>query len=218
VNCRRARVVRETGETKIEVELTIDGTGRSTVNSGVRMFDHLLTQIARHGMFDLVVTAEGDDQHHTVEDTAICLGRAFNEALGDKQGIVRMANTCVPLDEALSSVAVDISGRGAAFVFAPFSTPAIGDLESDMVRHFLQTFAVEGRFTLHARIECGLNDHHKAESLFKALGRALDAACRLDARRRGGGPEQQGRPRATDPSSRVTRWAGHTNGLIIVET
>jgi len=192
VSSREARVVRKTGETDIQVGLNIDGTGRSSVNSGVRMFDHLLTQVARHGLFDVAVTATGDDPHHTVEDVAICLGRAFNEALGDKQGIVRMAHASVPMDEALSTVSLDISGRGAAFVFAPFGTAMIGDLESDMVRHFLQTFAVEGRLTLHARIECGVNDHHKAESLFKALGRALDGACRLDARRAADVPSSKG--------------------------
>jgi imidazoleglycerol-phosphate dehydratase len=192
VNCRQARVVRETSETKVEVELNVDGTGRCTADCGVRMFDHLLTQVARHGMFDLVVSATGDDQHHILEDVAICLGRAFNEALGDKEGIVRMSNACVPMDEALSSVAVDLSGRGMACVFAPFSAAMIGDLESDMVRHFLLTFATEGRFTLHARVECGLNDHHKAESLFKALARALDAATLLDARRAGEVPSSKG--------------------------
>jgi len=156
------------------------------------MFDHFLTQIARHGMFDLAVSASGDDQHHVVEDVAICLGRAFNDALGDKKGIARMGDAIVPMDEALSSVAVDISGRGAGHVTAPFAGAMIGDLESDMVRHFLQTFAVEGRLTLHARIECGLNDHHKAESLFKALARALDGACRLDIRRAGSVPSSKG--------------------------
>ena len=192
MNCRSARVVRETDETRVELELTVDGSGRSVVDSGVRMFDHLLTQVARHGSFDLTVSATGDDQHHTVEDVAICLGQAFNQALGDKKGIVRMSHASVPMDEALSSVAVDISGRGGGYVFAPFTATMIGDLESDLVRHFLVTFAVEGRVTLHARVECGLNDHHKAESLFKALAKALDGATLVDARCPGEVPSSKG--------------------------
>jgi imidazoleglycerol-phosphate dehydratase len=156
------------------------------------MFDHFLTQIARHGMFDLEVSASGDDQHHIVEDVAICLGRAFNEALGDKRGIARMAHALVPMDEALAMVAIDLSGRGGAYVVLPFAGAMIGDLESDMVRHFLLTFATEGRFTLHARIEAGMNDHHKAESLFKALARTLDGACHIDARRQGDVPSSKG--------------------------
>lgn len=192
MNCRSARNARQTNETQIEVEVTIDGSGRADVKSGVRMFDHFLTQLARHGMFDLVISAAGDDQHHIVEDVAICLGRAFNEALGDKAGIVRMAHALVPMDDALSCVAVDVSGRGAGYISAPFSSAMIGDMESDMVRHFLVAFATEGRITLHARIECGLNDHHKAESLFKALARALDEASRLDGRRGGEVPSSKG--------------------------
>jgi imidazoleglycerol-phosphate dehydratase len=140
---RTANVVRETSETAVRIELDIDGTGVSQIASGVRMFDHLLAQLARHGMFDLKVTARGDDQHHMVEDVAICLGKALNEALGDKKGIVRMSHALVPMDEALSMVAVDVSGRGGAVILAPFSTATIGDLESDLVRHFLTTFAVE---------------------------------------------------------------------------
>ena len=192
MNCRGATVTRDTDETRIKVQLTIDGSGRSDIHSGVRMFDHFLTQIARHGLFDLSVSAVSDDQHHVVEDVAICLGRALNEALGDKKGIVRMGHALVPMDEALSSVSVDISGRGAGYVSAPFAGAMIGDLESDMVRHFLQTFAAEGRITLHARVECGVNDHHKAESLFKALARALDDASRFDARREGDVPSSKG--------------------------
>ncbi len=189
---RSARIVRETGETRVVVDLAIDGDGASTIATGVRMFDHLLTQVARHGMMNLTVAASGDDQHHTVEDVAICLGRALNEALGDRAGVTRMAQAIVPMDESLSLVAVDLSGRGGAVVSAPFATAAIGDLESDMVRHFLVTLASEAKMTLHARVEYGLNDHHKAESLFKALARALDAACRVDPRREGRVPSSKG--------------------------
>ena len=192
MSCRQANVTRDTAETKVRVHVSIDGSGLADMNSGVRMFDHFLTQIARHGLFDLTVSCVGDDQHHTVEDVAICLGRAFNEALGEKKGITRMAHALVPMDESLSMVAIDVSGRGAAHVVAPFAGALIGDLESDMVRHFLVTFATEGRFTLHARVEAGLNDHHKAESLFKALARALDGACRLNERRLGEVPSSKG--------------------------
>jgi len=156
------------------------------------MFDHLLTQVARHGLVNLVVSASGDDQHHVIEDVAICLGRALNEALGDKQGIARMADAMVPMDDALALVALDFSGRGQAVLSLPFSSGFISDLEADMVRHFLLTLSTEGRFTLHCRIESGINDHHKAEAVFKSLGRALDAATRLDPRRQGTVPSTKG--------------------------
>lgn len=189
---RTARIDRQTSETNVLVELAIDGSGASDISTGVRMLDHFLTQIARHGLFDIKVSATGDDQHHLAEDVAMCLGKAFNEALGDKAGIVRMAHAMVPMDEALSVVAIDISGRGNATVDAPFSAPMIGDLESDMVRHVLGTFASEARLTLHARVECGMNDHHKAEALFKALACALRNACSFDSRRAGTIPSSKG--------------------------
>ena len=192
MSSRKATVTRETSETAVRVELTIDGTGGSSMNTGVRMFDHLLTQISRHGLFDLAVSASGDNQHHIVEDVAICIGRAFNEALGDKSGIVRMSHAIVPMDDARSLVAIDISGRGSARITAPFTFATIEDLESDMVRHFLITFASEARLSLHATVECGDNDHHKAESLFKALARALDTACRRDERRGADVPSSKG--------------------------
>jgi imidazoleglycerol-phosphate dehydratase len=192
MSSRTATVVRNTEETRIKVSFSIDGSGHADVQSGIRMFDHLLTQIARHGLFDLTVSASGDDQHHTVEDVGICLGKALNDALGDKRGIARMGHASVPMDEALSSVAVDLSGRGFGHIDAPFAHSLIADMESDMVRHFLLTFAAEGRMTLHARIDYGMNDHHKAESLFKALARALDHACRIDERRHGDVPSSKG--------------------------
>ncbi len=192
MNCREADVNRNTSETTVKVHVAIDGSGRADVNSGVHMLDHFITQIARHGLFDIAVAGAGDDQHHMVEDVAICLGRAFNEALGDKKGITRMSHALVPMDESLSMVSIDLSGRGAAYVFAPFMGTMIGDMESDMVRHFLVTFAAEGRFTMHARVEAGVNDHHKAEALFKAMARALDGACRVDERREGDVPSSKG--------------------------
>ena len=182
---RTARIERQTSETSVLVELAIDGSGAADISTGVRMLDHFLTQIARHGLFDIRIAASGDDQHHVAEDVAMCLGRALNEALGEKAGIVRMAHAMVPMDEALSIVAIDISGRGGAVIEAPFAAPMIGDLESDMVRHFLSSLAAEARLTLHARVERGANDHHKAEALFKALACALRNACSLDPRRAG---------------------------------
>ena len=181
---RVATVKRETKETKISLELNIDGSGQYEVNTGVKMFDHLLAQLARHGVFDIKISAAGDDQHHLVEDVAICLGRAFGKALGEKWGIVRMASATVPMDDALAMVVVDIGGRGYAVLDLPFTDVEreIAGLETDLIRHFLETFAIEARLNLHAKILYGVNDHHKAEALFKALGRALDAATRIDER------------------------------------
>ncbi len=182
MSCRKGRSARQTTETKVDVELNLDGAGESRIGTGIQMLDHFLTQIARHGMLDLSITATGDDQHHVVEDVAICFGQALSQALGDKRGIVRMAHALVPMDEALSCVAIDISGRGGAHLTAPFSHATISELEADMVRHFFISLAVEARITLHARVEAGENDHHKAESLFKAFGRALRCACAKDPR------------------------------------
>ena len=182
---RLARVKRETGETSIEVELNIDGSGQCQTKTGIRFFDHLLDQLARHGVFDLKVSATGADQHHLVEDVAICLGRALSQALGERKGIVRMANSLVPMDDALAQVAVDISGRGYAVVEVTFNGSQVGDLEAGLVEHFLRSLAHEARFNLHARIIYGSDDHHKAEAMFKALARALDEATRTDPRRKG---------------------------------
>jgi imidazoleglycerol-phosphate dehydratase len=146
------------------------------------MFDHLLTQLARHGIFDLKISATGIDQHHVVEDVAISLGKAFNQALGRKQGIARMAHAVVPMDETLAMVAVDIGGRAYNMVEVSFSDVGIDELSSDLVRHFLVSFATEAKINLHAKVLIGINDHHKAEALFKALARALDSATRIDER------------------------------------
>jgi len=182
---RLARVKRETGETIIEIELNIDGSGQCQTKTGIRFFDHLLDQLARHGVFDLKVSAVGSDQHHLVEDVAICLGRALSQALGERKGIVRMANSLVPMDDALAQVAVDIGGRGYAVVDAAFSGSQIGDLDAGLIEHFLRSLAHEARLNLHAKIIYGSDDHHKAEALFKAMARALDEATRIDPRRKG---------------------------------
>jgi len=182
---RLAKVKRETGETSIEIELNIDGGGQCQTRTGIRFFDHLLDQLAQHGVFDLKVLATGADQHHLVEDVAICLGRALSQALGERRGIVRMSHGLVPMDDALALVAVDISGRGYAVVDVAFSGSQVGDLDAGLVEHFLRSLAHEARLNLHAKIIYGSDDHHKAEALFKALARALDEATRIDPRRKG---------------------------------
>ncbi len=179
---RKATVTRETAETNVRVELNVDGSGQFEITTGIRMFDHLLTQLAQHGVFDIKLSATGADQHHVVEDVAISLGKAFNQALGEKRGITRMAHAIVPMDEALAAVAVDVGGRTYNVTEASFSEANIGDLDADLVRHFLVSFASEARINLHAKVLTGINDHHKAEALFKALGRALDVATRIDER------------------------------------
>ncbi len=193
---RTAHVVRETKETRIEVTLDLDGSGRSSASTGIGMLDHLVEQIGKHGLFDLRVTAQGDlhvDEHHTVEDVGIAFGEAFDRALGERRGIVRMADALVPLDEALASVAVDISGRPFCVVNAAWTLDRIGELPASLVEHLLCSFATAARLTLHARVLAGENDHHRAEALCKALGRALCAATRLEPRRQGEAPSTKGR-------------------------
>ena len=175
-------IKRETKETNISLELNVDGSGKYEIETGLKMFDHLLAQLVYHGVFDIKVSATGNDQHHLVEDVAICLGKALGEALGEKRGIVRMADVAVPMDDALATVVVDIGGRGYTVLELPFSDNDMAGFPTDLIRHFLESFAIEARLNLHARIVYGTNDHHKAEALFKALGRALDTATRIDER------------------------------------
>jgi imidazoleglycerol-phosphate dehydratase len=182
---RTAAIKRQTSETSVVLRLDLDGTGLSEIVTGIKLFDHMLSQLARHGAFDINISASGDDVHHLVEDVALCLGKAFLEALGEKRGIVRMADATVPMDDSLSTVALDLSGRGYAVLDLPFSENDMFGFPSDLIRHFLETFSKEGRFNLHARVLYGTNDHHKAESLFKALAKALDKACRLEERLEG---------------------------------
>ena len=192
---RRATVNRETKETKIHVELDLDGRGEANVSTGIGMLDHLLSQIGKHGLIDLTIEAKGDlstDEHHTVEDIGLALGRAVDEALGAREGIVRMADAKVPLDEALASVALDLGGRGYCVVEVAWTGQRAGELPTDLVNHLLWSFANEGKMTLHAYVHSGVNDHHKAEALFKALGRALGAATRLEPRRQGSAPSTKG--------------------------
>jgi imidazoleglycerol-phosphate dehydratase len=185
---RTATVDRVTGETEVHVTLALDGRGQAKVNTGIGFLNHMLTLFSHHGLFDLMVEAKGDlevDAHHTMEDVAICLGNALDRALGDRAGIVRTAHSFVPMDEALGFVAVDLSGRPYAVIEATWHAASLGGLEPDLVRHFLETLAIHGRFNLHARALYGSNDHHQAEALFKALARSLDAATQLDPRRQG---------------------------------
>ena len=179
---RISTVKRETKETNISLELNIDGTGKWEIVTGVAMFDHLLAQLTQHGLFDITLTAKGDDQHHLAEDVAICLGKAFGEALGEKRGLVRMADAVVPMDDALATVALDISGRGYTVLDLSFADNDMTGFPTDLIRHFLESFATEARLNLHAGFVYGTNDHHKAEALFKALGRALGMATRIDER------------------------------------
>jgi len=184
---RSAHIERKTNETRIELDFDLDGQGRADVESGVGFLDHMLTLFAGHGLFDITVRAEGDlhiDDHHTAEDIMICLGKALDRALGDRRGIVRTAHSYVPMDEALARVAVDLGGRPYCVFEAEFATPRVGQLGTDLIFHLFETLAIHAKMNLHAKVCYGRNDHHKVEALFKALARALDAATRIDDRRR----------------------------------
>jgi imidazoleglycerol-phosphate dehydratase len=189
---RKAAIKRKTKETDISLELDLDGRGESQVSTGISMLDHLLSQVAKHGRLDLKLSAKGDDQHHLAEDIGVCLGRALNQALGEKRDIVRMADATVPMDDALATVAVDIGGRGYTMLDLAFNENDMAGFSTDLIRHFLESLATEGKLNLHARVVYGKNDHHRAEALFKALGRALDMATRPDPRLGGESPSTKG--------------------------
>jgi imidazoleglycerol-phosphate dehydratase len=192
---RTATVTRKTGETDIEVTLNLDGTGRANIATGVGFLDHMLHALARHARFDLTVQATGDlhiDEHHTVEDVGIVLGRALTKALSDRRGITRKGHAIVPMDEALALVAVDLGGRGYFAFDGEFSTARIGQLGTSLIPHFFESLAHEGRLNLHARLLAGVDDHHRAEALFKALARALDTATQIDPRVAGQVPSTKG--------------------------
>ncbi|MSQ11981.1 MAG: imidazoleglycerol-phosphate dehydratase HisB [Dehalococcoidia bacterium] len=184
---RRATLRRETGETKIVVSLTLDGTGVYEVNTGNGMLDHLLAQLARHSLMDITIHADRDASgwHHVTEDVGIMLGRALREALGDGEGIRRMGHAIVPLDEALAMVAVDLSGRGHATLDIPWIGEQVEALPVEVISHLLESFAVEARINLHARVLAGQNNHHIAEAVFKALAKSLRDAVEVDSRQRG---------------------------------
>jgi imidazoleglycerol-phosphate dehydratase len=185
---RIAKINRTTNETDIQMELNLDGSGKYKIDTGIGFLDHMLSHIAVHGLFDLQIQANGDlqvDPHHTVEDCALVLGQAFDQALEQRQGIVRMASAYAPMDEVLAFVAIDLSGRPYAVIQAEWHTPAVGGIPTSLLPHFLESLAITARCTLHARLLYGRDDHHQAEGLFKALGRALDVATQIDPRRTG---------------------------------
>jgi imidazoleglycerol-phosphate dehydratase len=192
---RSAEGSRSTSESRVTVKVVIDGTGVADVSTGIGFLDHMLATFARHGLFDLMVRAQGDthvDSHHTAEDVAITLGRTFAVALGDRAGITRMSHYYAPLDEALARAVVDIGGRGYAVFTGTFTSTPIGGLDADMIRHFVESFAAEGRMNVHVDIIRGTNAHHQAEAVVKALARALDAATRIDPRLEGRVPSAKG--------------------------
>lgn len=193
---RTGTYARTTGETDVRVTIGLDGSGVANIATGNGMLDHMLSQLARHGLLDLEVKADGDSAltgwHHTVEDTGIALGRAFADAVGDGKGIRRMGHAIVPLDEALSRVVLDISGRPYAAVDLGVSGEDIDGLPGDLVRHFLESFATEARISLHATVLAGVNAHHKIEATFKALARALRDAVEIDDRANGQVPSTKG--------------------------
>ena len=191
---RTAEIERATGETNIRVSINVDGQGRAEIDTPIGFMNHMLHALAKHSMIDLSITAMGDVEtgsHHTVEDTAIVIGRCLAEALGDCAGIVRMSSKHVPLDEALSHAVVDLSGRGYA-VIDMGSTSNIGDFSPDMARHFFESLASEGRFNLHLTVLRGTNEHHMIESAFKAFARALREAASIDDRADGAVPSTKG--------------------------
>jgi imidazoleglycerol-phosphate dehydratase len=192
---RTASLERSTGETSIKLSVNLDGQGQYQVDTGNGFLDHMIGQLARHGLFDITLEAKGDVHvgwHHLVEDTAIMLGRAFREALGEPRGIRRMGHAIVPLDETLVMVALDFSGRGYAVVETTLNEVMVETLSGDLIQHFLEAFAIEGRINLHAKVLAGVSPHHKAEALFKALARALRDAIEPDPRAAGQVPSTKG--------------------------
>ena len=192
---RNASLSRKTRETDINVEVTLDGSGKSEISTGVGFFDHMLDQIARHSLIDLKIQAKGDlhiDFHHTVEDVGIALGQAIRQALGDMKGITRYADVHLPMDETLTRVAMDISGRAFLVFRTEFHTPKIGEFDTQLVREFFQAFAMNAGLTLHVETLYGINDHHISESCFKGLARALRIAIAIDERQSGRVPSTKG--------------------------
>lgn len=192
---RQAQVSRNTLETQIEVRIDLDGTGKSSLATGVGFFDHMLDQVARHGMFDLDIKAKGDlhiDAHHTVEDVGITVGQALAKAIGDKKGIRRYGHAYVPLDEALSRVVIDLSGRPGLDYSVDYARGLVGDFDIDLVYEFFQGFVNHAQVTLHIDNLKGRNAHHQAETIFKAFGRALRMAVELDPRASGMLPSTKG--------------------------
>ena len=197
---RQSEQERKTNESTINVSLNLDGSGNANIDTGIGFFDHMLTHIAIHGIFDIQVKAKGDlhvDTHHTIEDVGIVLGKAFKQAIGDKLGISRIGHSYVPMDEALALVVVDFSNRPYSIIDIPWTGKYFGKEQDELIPftlidHFLQTFAIHASITLHVKVFYGKNDHHMAEAVFKALGSSLDKASRLDPKRRGSIPSTKG--------------------------
>jgi imidazoleglycerol-phosphate dehydratase len=192
---RTAEISRQTNETQIAIKLDIDGVGKHEISTGIGFLDHMLTHLAVHGLFDLSVQAQGDlevDTHHTIEDVALVLGQAFDQALGDRRGIFRMADCYAPMDETLAHVALDLSGRPYTVIQVEWHTPFIGNIPTTLFPHFFESFAITARCNLHARVLHGRDDHHQAEALFKAWARALDQATQVDPRRATSIPSTKG--------------------------
>ena len=192
---RQASINRKTNETDITLSLNLDGTERHNISTGIGFFDHMLTQIAVHGLVDIDIQAEGDlhiDAHHTIEDCRIVLGDAIEQALGDKKGIRRMAEVSVPMDEALANVVMDLSGRPYSVIQTQWVSPDVGNLPTSLLEHFFESVAVAARMNLHIRILYGSDNHHMAEAIFKAFARALDVATQIDERRKDNVPSSKG--------------------------
>jgi imidazoleglycerol-phosphate dehydratase len=193
---RRASIKRKTKETDISVAVDLDGNGKASIKTGVGFFDHMLEQIARHSLIDVTIRAKGDlhvDQHHTVEDVGIALGQAIRQALGDMKGIARYADVHLPMDEAMTRVAIDISGRPYLVWKVAFTRVKVGEMESELFREFFQAFAQNAGITLHIENLYGKNNHHVAETCFKGVARALRAAVAIDARQKSRVPSTKGR-------------------------
>jgi imidazoleglycerol-phosphate dehydratase len=179
---RKAKIARKTNETDIKLAINLDGTGSYEINTGIGFLDHMLCHLSKHGKIDMNLSAKGDlevDQHHTVEDVAICLGQALTDALGDKKGITRYGNSSVPMEDALASVAIDLSGRPFCVYDVQYRTEKIGDFDVECVEELLRSFANSGKFNLHITVPHGTNSHHIAEAIFKALGQALGQAVKI---------------------------------------
>ena len=188
MNARTATINRTTGETDVKVTLNLDGGGKSSVQTGVQFMDHMLTLFTKHGLFDLEISCKGDlgvDAHHSIEDVGICLGLALEKALGEKKGLVRFAHAYYPMDETLVRVAADLSGRPYLVYRVRVEQERVGELESDLIEEFWKAVVTHARMNLHAELLYGRNAHHIFEALFKAAGRALSLATRIDARVQG---------------------------------
>ena len=193
---RKSSIQRKTNETNISLSLNIDGTGEHNISTGIGFFDHMLTQIAVHGLIDIDLQAEGDlhiDAHHTIEDCGIVLGEGIGQALGQKLGIRRMAEASVPMDDALAKVILDLSGRPYSVIQTNWVSPSVGNIPTSLLEHFFETLAVSSRMNLHINVLYGKDNHHMAEALFKAFARALDAAVQVDERRAGIVPSSKGK-------------------------